>query len=409
MSATSGVQRPEVILFADADPEAARIISPFLARHGDVRRVSTLREAREQWLALKPALVVVDPNLPDGDGIALVEELRETEPWEQVFVICAANRAASTSLFIAAGANDVAVKPFDVGSLATRVARLLRAGAQARVQQRERLELEQKLRHADRIGVLGTLCATVAHEVANPLLSIQLNADALRESVETTKGVADSGDVLELAAEIRRAGDVIGTIIGRVRSFSRKREEPRHEARLGEVVDTTLLLLKPRILAKRAVVTLPESRGPIVSHYPTALAQALLNTVLNALEAQRDGAMLTINYVAREGAVGIEVTDSGPGLPRELLDATAATFFTTKPEGTGLGLLMIRGVMNEHGGRFELTPRGDGRSGACATLLLPVDPDAPLLPASVRNSGARIEAHHDACAIVAGGDGADSK
>lgn len=371
----SGIQsfahRPD-ILYVDGDDEAGRMVGASLERCGDVRRCATLEEAWAKFQECCPSLCVIDPDAPEGDGLALVAEMRAREPWLQVFVLCDPRHAANTALFIAAGANDIAVKPFDVGTLPKRVARLLRAAATARVEHHERLELENKVRHADRLASLGILAATVAHEIAGPLQVINLNAAMLADPGhgEPLNGTT----VAELGDEILMAGGAIDAMLERIRAYSRPAEERRVEAELGYVLDAALLLLKPRVLERRARITRPREQGPRAPHYPTRLAQALMNVVANAIETRPSGANVEVRYVERPGMVGIEIVDDGPGIPQELSSRAAGPFFTTKPDGTGLGLHLIRRVMSEHGGFFETGARGDGRPGASAVLLLPLHP-----------------------------------
>lgn len=366
------------ILYVDGDDEAARIIAYSLARGGEVRRCRTIEEARARFFERTPSLCVLDPDTPGGDALALLAAMRAREPWVQVFVLCAAKHAANTAAYIAAGANDVAVKPFDVGMLPNRVARLLRAAARAMEEHHERLGLENKLRHADRIATLGVLCATVAHELAGPLQVINLNAGLLADpGPGEPLGAAIAA---ELGAEILVAASVVDSMIGRIRAFSRPTEERRVEMELGSVVDTALLLLKPRILERKAKVTRARERGPRVSCYPTRLAQALINVVANAIETRVAGADVEVRFIERPGEVGVEILDDGPGLPEAIRADSAGVFFTTKADGTGLGLHLVRRVLSEHDGRFEGGARADGRPGACVALLLPAPGATTLAP-----------------------------
>jgi signal transduction histidine kinase len=359
------------ILYVDGDDDAARPIGFALQSCGEVQRCRTLGEADAALREGVPSLCVLDPDAPGGDGLALLATLRAREPWLQVLVICGSKHATSTSTFIAAGANDVAVKPFDVGALPNRVARLLRASARARDAHRERVALEHKLRHADRLASLGVMCATVAHELAGPLQVINLNGGLLAEAGADGQEAIDVGLAREVGRELLMAGSVIDAMIGRIRSFSRPNEERRVDVALDEVLDTALLLLRPRIVERKARIQRPQEPGPRASLFATRFAQAVINVVANAIETRDAGAEVAIRFVERGAQVGVEVIDDGPGMPDSVREDTAGVFFTTKPDGTGLGLPLVRRVLLEHEGALEIRPRDDGRAGTSVSLLVP--------------------------------------
>src|SRR4051812_22839910 len=101
------------VLYVDHDREARPVVSRFLSPVGPLRSAGTVAEAREAVAAEPPALLVIDPGLPDGDATPFIAEVRARHPWAQIFAIPRPSWADQTSRFIAAGANDVAVKPFD--------------------------------------------------------------------------------------------------------------------------------------------------------------------------------------------------------------------------------------------------------------------------------------------------------
>src|SRR6202008_2306895 len=119
-------------------------------------------------------------------------------------------------------ANDVAVKPFDAGKLGARVVALLRAAEAARREIEYRQKLEARLAHTDRIATLGTLCATVAHEIANPLSLVTANADVLMRRLgdKTPLGQGERKSLLEASEDIKTAARLIEAFISRVRVFS---------------------------------------------------------------------------------------------------------------------------------------------------------------------------------------------
>jgi C4-dicarboxylate-specific signal transduction histidine kinase len=360
------------VLYVDSDDEALLVLPQFLARVGEVRSAKTLAAARAALAEATPQLLVIDPALPDGDGIELVVEVRARYPWLQIFVITGSGFADRTAELIAAGANDVAVKPFDVGKLPGRAGALLRAAESARKEIEYRHSLETRLLHAERIATLGTLCATVAHEIANPLTLISANVDVVGQALRAGEPIDEPGRsaLRDAVSEVRLAAGMIQAFVQRIRMFSRREERRRVTASLAPIVDTALLLLKPRLPAHRIVVHRPEGRAPAVPHYPIRLTQALLNLLTNAIESVGSSGDIHLRYIDEPDAAGIEVRDDGPGLSDEVRRRVFEPFFTSKADGTGLGLVLVRAIMSEHDGQFELTPGPDGR-GASARLLLP--------------------------------------
>ena len=369
------------LLYVDNDREAQPVVARFLERVGPLRSVSTLAAARAAVAAEVPALLVIDPGLPDGDGTALIAEVRARHPWAQIFAILRLSLADQTSRFIAAGANDVAVKPFDVGKLPARVNALLRAADKARKELSYREQLETRLFHVERIATLGTLCATVAHELASPLTLVNAHTHVLDEVLRSGAPLDPERPKLRDAAdEIRVAARLMRTLIQHLRTFSRRDERKRVKGPLDPIVDGALLLVKPRLTGAGIAIHRPEGPAPVVHHYPIRLTQALINLLTNAIEAVGASGEITLRYVDEPDAAGIAVDDNGPGLSAEVLQRASEPFFTSKAEGTGLGLVLVRAIMGEHDGHFELVPGPRGR-GASARLLLPrTIEERPTLP-----------------------------
>lgn len=369
------------VLYVDHDREARPVVARFLSRVGPLRSAGTVAEAREAVAAEPPALLVIDPGLPDGDGTPLIAEVRARHPWAQIFAIPRPSWADQTSRFIAAGANDVAVKPFDVGKLPARAHALLRAAEKARREVAYREQLESRLLHVERIATLGTLCATVAHELGGPLTLVNAHSHTLDEVLRSGAPLEPERATLrDAAAEIHLAARMMRTLLQHLRTFSRRNERSRVAGPLDPIVESALLLIKPRLAGHRITVHRPAGPGPVVPHYPIRLTQALINLLTNAVEAVGDSGEISVRYIDEPDGAGLAVDDTGPGLSEEARLRASEPFFTSKADGTGLGLSLVRAIMGEHDGRFELAP-GPGGRGATAVLLLPrAVEDRPTMP-----------------------------
>jgi signal transduction histidine kinase len=335
--------------------------------------VETIAAARAAVASDAPSVIVIDPELPDGDGTTFIREVRSSHNWVQVFVISGDAWSHRMPQFIAAGATDVAVKPFDAGKLPGRVEALLRASETAHSEMVYRQQLESRLQHLGRVATLGTLSATVAHEIANPLTLISADVEAAMGIVDADTPISrpQQEELREIVREIRVAAGIIQNLAQRIRTFARRDEPNRVIESLDPIVDTALLLLKPRLAARRITLHRPQGPAPVVPHYPIRLTQALLNLLTNAIEAVHVGGTIGIRYVEDSRVAVLAVDDNGPGLTPEALARVSEPFFTSKPDGTGLGLLLVRTIMREHDGRFDLAP-GPSGCGVSARLTLPL-------------------------------------
>src|SRR5262249_55333780 len=151
-------------------------------------------------------------------------------------------------------------------------------------------------------------------------------------------------ETLEMLAEashdIQLAATMIESFIKRVRLCARKTDERLVEAPLAEVVDTALLMMKPRLLARGMAVMRPTFRAPVVPSRPARLTRALLNVLPSAPDPAPESGAIGVDSVERADAVGIVVDDQDPGLPAQIKPSVDEPFFTTKPNGTGLGLMV---------------------------------------------------------------------
>ncbi len=361
-----------ILLFVEAETEPRHVVARFLERLGTVLTATTLQDARRA-LAKRPEILVLDPDLPDGDGAALIPELRRVVPWSQVCVVCSLARAGETAAFIEAGANDVITRPFDVGAFVPRLERACRA-LHGRRDEFDRIgQLEARMRHVDGLAMLGTMLATVAHEVASPLTAIQGNADLMRAQALGPEPL-DHEARKELADSAREVGDAVKAIqayLARVRGLSKREPAAPMCAPLCLAIDSAMLLLKQKILLSGVTVHRPSlGTTPTVQYVPIRLAQALTNAVANAIEAAGSGGHVWISVSENDDEAALVVDDDGPGLSGEAGERILEPFFTTKPTGTGLGMSVIKDVMREHGGRLELGSRESG-SGLRVRLVLP--------------------------------------
>jgi two-component system NtrC family sensor kinase len=229
-------------------------------------------------------------------------------------------------------------------------------------------ETQAQLIQADKLKALGTLLSGMAHELNNPLSTIQLSLQLMKRA-PLTDALRKRVDVME--EECDRASRIIRDLL----VFARRKPPERRRADVGEVIRATLALQAPQFDLSKVRVTSELSPTPAILADAHQLQQVLLNLFTNATHAMKthaSGGMLSVRSLRQGNEVVIQVEDDGPGIPAQHLGRIFDPFFTTKVagEGTGLGLSLSIGIIEAHGGRMA-ADNLPGR-GARFTLRLPI-------------------------------------
>lgn len=246
------------------------------------------------------------------------------------------------------------------------------------VAEHARSELEQRLVEADRRAMLGGLAASIAHDLRNPLTIVVGAAESLCRKPRTPAEIAEHTGVIR--RNIDKANDTLSSLI----DLGRPRANAPATASAREIVDEVLALVvaegRRRNLAFTVAVDGSGGAAPTVHADRTLLAQALLNLVLNAVHTSSAGGTVTVRLRRVAPAPGgggprriaIAIEDRGRGVDEAVRMQQFVPFYTTKPDGTGLGLWSCRRIAEELSGRLALYPRH--RGGARVTMLLPAEP-----------------------------------
>ena len=235
-------------------------------------------------------------------------------------------------------------------------------------QRQEQERLRDELRRAEHLAALGRLLAGMAHEVRNPLAGI-------RSTVQLWQRLPDAALTPESMEAVVGAVDRVNALVTRLLYFSRADGAQRQPVDVNRVVAESLDLIEAQATEQGIVLERDLRPGlPPVPGSADALRQVALNLITNALQAMPHGGRLLCSTRLRSRGPGVEwrVTDTGRGVPEADRPRLFEPFFTSRPDGTGLGLALCRELVGQHDGRIEL--ESSGPSGSTFLVILPARP-----------------------------------
>lgn len=234
--------------------------------------------------------------------------------------------------------------------------------------QTELESLSERVHCMDKMAALGTMAAGIAHEIRNPMNAIKGFADLLK------RGAEEGSREARWMSLISSGVSEIDAIITSMLTFAEPERLRRETVEANELVDAAI---------SAALCSIPDGerreRWEIRSECsaePFAadrikLRQAVRNLIANAISVQPEGGGVEVSVHREDEEIVIRVEDSGPGIPDEFLNRVTDPFFTTRAEGTGLGLALVHTIAQLHGGRFEIHSKAAPTTGACATIRIP--------------------------------------
>jgi len=252
-----------------------------------------------------------------------------------------------------------------------------RRTAALRVEMEERRRLEHAKLQAERLAAVGSMAAKVAHEIRNPLGSMSLNLDLIGEElnslVNSNARLPEQCQALlrEMRSQVLRISQVLQEYL----QFARMPKPERAAVWLKRLLEEKLNFMQPLLDAKHVELekTIDADLPPVHAD-AEQLWEAILNLIRNALDAMPDGGNLTVSAKRNGSKVLICIGDNGHGMTEEEARNLFVPFFTTKRDGTGLGLAHTLQIINEHGGKIDCqTTRG---TGSTFTIELPLTLEA---------------------------------
>jgi PAS domain S-box-containing protein len=234
-------------------------------------------------------------------------------------------------------------------------------------------QFQADLTHASRLRTMGELVASISHELARPLTVTTANAKASLRWLQ--RDPPDLTEVRKGTERIIEAGTLASEIINRLRSLYKKAPPKRELVAINEVIGEMAGMLRTE--ARRhgvSIYTDLKEELPMTVADRVQLQQVFMNLMLNGIEAIKgtDGVVTVKSLLGEDRPIEITVNDTGPGLPLGKADQIFDSFFTTKPQGSGMGLAISKSIVESHGGR--IWANGDGGRGATFHFTLPATP-----------------------------------
>jgi PAS domain S-box-containing protein len=236
-------------------------------------------------------------------------------------------------------------------------------GVATDIEDRKRAEqFQADLTHASRVSTMGELVASISHELAQP---IQITTAHAKASLRWLQH--DPPDITEVrkgTEKIMEAGALASEIINRLRSLYKKAPARRELVSINEVVGEMVRMMRGEAEGYGVSIrTELKDNHPMILADRVQLYQVLMNLILNGIEAMKDtGGVLTAkSQMGEDGQIEISIEDTGPGLPLDKGDQIFDAFFTTKPQGSGMGLAICKSIIESHGG--QIWADSDGRLG----------------------------------------------
>lgn len=372
--------QPGVLWFAVTDAQGNIVM------HSDSRQVGKQLYTAAELEQLKPAENArwrfVDANDEKGNTVPALEIYRQFQPLFMpgrhgmggMMRNSGTTNAVPQSIFIAFDASDLASAQarewrntlIVLFALITVLLATLLTFFWYRRNLRSRQLLQQEMNRKEKLVALGHLAAGVAHEIRNPLSSIKGLAKYFAE--RTPAG----GEAHELAQVMAKEADRLNRVVSELLELVKPAHLSLQTVDLNEVIAHSMQLVSQDAQSRGiALRFMPDAALPRIQADPDRLTQVLLNLYLNAIHAiDRQGSIRIEASASGADRVKIIVADSGKGIAPEQLDAIFTPYFTTKADGTGLGLAVVQNIIEQHGGTIQAdSPTGKG---AIFTFWLPV-------------------------------------
>ncbi len=233
----------------------------------------------------------------------------------------------------------------------------------------ERTEIEKRVRDAERFAHIGQLTTSIAHEIRNPLSAASMSIQDLLKSVSVSGN--DKRRIEILGKEIARLDRIVTEML----DFAKPMKYDFEPVSIQSVIHSCLDVLETKIGEKNITIGIkPAEIAPTLLLDREKMVQALINVLLNSIEAVGPGGEVTVSAEEVGGFLRMEILDNGPGIAEEDMQYLFDPFFSRKKKGTGLGLANAKKIIEAHGGRIDLRPTFQGGTAVIISIALAGQP-----------------------------------
>jgi signal transduction histidine kinase len=230
----------------------------------------------------------------------------------------------------------------------------------------ERIRLKEQLSRAEHLSSLGEMVAGISHEIRNPLGIIMSSSELLK------KKMADYDPSNPIPSIIIEESSRLNNIITDFLNFAKPRTPHLVSCKIGDIIEKNITFLASQIKGEGYTIDKHyDNKLPEITADPDMLYQAFLNILINAMQAMPQGGKINVQICSNDNAVEIIFEDQGEGIAEDILEKIWDPFFTTKSKGTGLGLGIVKNIIESHDGTVHI--RNRSLSGARVTVRIPVE------------------------------------
>ena len=367
------------LLIVDESRSSICLLQNILNRVGfkNIESTTEPREACSRAERFRPDLIIIDPDMADLNGFAIMRELAGMNAHDVSVPILVLTANVTTEVrrkALAAGAADFLAKPFDSAEAFIRIRNLIQIRVLHRELQKQNLQLEQKveertkeLRQAqhqvvaqERFHAFGEMASGIVHDFNNALMSVVGYSDILLQDGDMLRDIEQARKFLTI---INSAGQDAALVVGRLRNFYRPREQSDvfTPIDLNQIVEESVPTTQPKwkdhaLEDGRTIrLELDLAKVPPVLGNAAEIREVLTSLIFNAVDAMPNGGKISLRSSFEGNRAIIEVTDTGTGMTEEVQERCLDPFFSTKGDkGTGLGLSAALGIIKRHEGAMEI-------------------------------------------------------